>query len=91
MKETPARVLIVDDSPVIRKALKAILEKVGCEVAGEAGDGVEAVKLFRELNPDLVTLDMVMPLLGGVEALRMIKEISPQARVVMASAGAPRL
>jgi two-component system chemotaxis response regulator CheY len=82
----PNRVLIVDDALIIRKRIKAIAEEVGWQVAGEAGDGVEAVALYERERPDLVTLDIVMPNLDGVAALRAIIELDPRARVVMVSA-----
>ena len=80
------RVLIVDDALIIRKRIKEIAEAAGWLVAGEAKDGEEAVSLYRQEKPDLVTLDIVMPKLDGVSALQQMIRDDPQARVVMISA-----
>jgi two-component system chemotaxis response regulator CheY len=80
------RVLIVDDALIIRKRIKEIAEAAGWEVAAEAQDGEEAVAFFRRERPDLVTLDIVMPRLDGVAALRQIIHDDPAARVVMVTA-----
>ncbi|MBE0595914.1 MAG: response regulator [Desulfuromonadales bacterium] len=80
------RILIVDDALFMRNVLKDIFLRAGFEIAGEAADGVEAVQAYRDLEPDLVTMDIVMPLLSGVEATEEICRYDPQARVVMCSA-----
>ncbi len=80
------RVLIVDDSLIIRKRIREIAEEAGWQVAGEAKDGEEAVALYQQEKPDLVTLDIVMPNLDGVSALKQMIQYDPQARVVMVSA-----
>ena len=80
------RVLIVDDALIMRKRVAAIAEEAGWQVAGEAQNGLEAVELFRQERPDLVTLDIVMPQMDGVAALRQMIQDDPQARVVMVSA-----
>jgi two-component system chemotaxis response regulator CheY len=80
------RVLIVDDALIMRKRIREIAEEAGWQVAGEANDGQEAVKLFQQEKPDLVTLDIVMPKLDGVSALKQIVQDDPEARVVMVSA-----
>ena len=80
------RVLIVDDALLIREMLRDILTEAGFAVAGEAANGVEAVERFRELEPDLVTLDIVMPRMSGLEALRELISLRPDACVVMCSA-----
>jgi two-component system chemotaxis response regulator CheY len=80
------RVLIVDDALIMRKRIKEIAEEAGWDVAGEARDGEEAVALYLREKPDLVTLDIVMPKLDGVSALKRMIENDPQARVVMVSA-----
>jgi len=80
------RILIVDDALFMRNMLKEIFVKAGWEVVGEAGNGVEAVEKYQELNPDLVTMDIVMPLKSGIEALQEITDNFPEARVVMCSA-----
>jgi two-component system chemotaxis response regulator CheY len=81
-----ARVLIVDDAMFMRMTIKQMLEAHGHSVAGEAGDGIEAVKKFIECKPDVVLLDITMPEMNGVEALKRIKELDPDAKVVICSA-----
>ncbi len=79
------RAIVVDDSPYIVKELSRILEKHGCEVVATASNGLEAVKKYKELKPDFVTLDMVMPQMGGVQTLVLLKKIDPEASVIMVS------
>ena len=79
-------VLIVDDALFMRMMIKDILSKDGLEVIGEAENGVEAVKKYAELHPDLVTMDIVMPEMDGIEAVRNIMKLDPAARVLMCSA-----
>jgi two-component system chemotaxis response regulator CheY len=81
-----ARVLVVDDSIISRNSLKAILAQGGHEVAGEAGNGEDAVTLYQELRPDIVTLDITMPRVNGLECLRRIMAADATAKVVMVSA-----
>jgi two-component system chemotaxis response regulator CheY len=80
------RVLIVDDTLIMRKRIRDIAEQAGWQIAGEAKDGEEAVALYRQEKPDLVTMDIVMPNLDGVTALKRMRQDDPQARVVMVSA-----
>lgn len=80
------RILIVDDSAFMRAMLRGILESDGFDVVGEACNGREAVDLFEELEPDVVTMDMVMPEMGGMEALQIIRGRNPNAKVVIVSA-----
>jgi len=80
------RLLIVDDAMIMRLRIREIAIQSGWEVVGEAANGDEAVSLFRSLKPDLVTMDIVMPKLDGVEALRAIRDEDPSARVCMISA-----
>ena len=80
------RVLVVDDAVFMRHMIKNILTDMGCEVVGEAADGVEACEKYDALSPDLVTLDLVMPKKGGLEALKDIREKDPNAKVVVISA-----
>jgi two-component system chemotaxis response regulator CheY len=80
------RILIADDALFMRNMLREIFVKAGFQVVGEAVNGVEAVEKYRELRPDLVTMDIVMPLKSGIEALQQITREVPDARVVMCSA-----
>ncbi len=80
------RVLIVDDALIMRRRIKEIAEEAGWVVAGEAENGEEAVALFQQEQPDLVTLDIVMPKMDGVTALKGMIAADPKARVVMISA-----
>lgn len=80
------KVLIVDDAAFMRMMLKDILSKNGYEIAGEAENGKIAVDKFKEIHPDLVTMDITMPEMDGISAVKKIKEIDANARVVMCSA-----
>jgi two-component system chemotaxis response regulator CheY len=81
-----ARVLVVDDAAFMRKMVTDALTKGGHEVVGEAANGVEAIDRYRELKPDLTTLDITMPERDGIAALKDIIELDPAAKVVMCSA-----
>ena len=81
-----ASILIVDDSRTSRKILKGILESEGYEVVGEATNGQEGYERYVELKPDVVTMDITMPVLDGIEALKKIKGEYPDAKVVMVTA-----
>jgi two-component system chemotaxis response regulator CheY len=80
------RVLIVDDAVFMRNMIRDIFTSAGFQVAGEAANGLEAVEKFRELRPDLTTMDIVMPFKSGIEATREIVKVDPRAVVVMCSA-----
>jgi len=79
-------VLIVDDALFMRNMLREIFELAGWEVIAEAETGVQAVAQYRSHRPDLVTMDIVMPEMGGIDAMKRILTEQPQARVVMCSA-----
>lgn len=79
-------VLIVDDAIFMRTMIGDILKQVDFEVVGEAANGVEAVEKYKELRPDLVTMDIVMPDMGGIDAVREIMKQDPNARILMCSA-----
>ena len=81
-----ANILIVDDSRTSRKMLRNLLEENGHVVVGEAKDGQEGVDLAKELNPDVITLDITMPVLDGIGALELIKQDNPNAKVIMVTA-----
>ena len=80
------KVLIVDDSRTSRKMLRQILEDAGYEVIGEAVNGDEGFLKYKELNPDLVTMDITMPITDGIQALQLIKHLDKDAHVIMIAA-----
>ena len=79
-------VLICDDAAFMRMMIKDILTKNGYNVAGEAENGLRAVEKYNELKPDLVMMDITMPEMDGIQALKKIKELDPGATVIMCSA-----
>ena len=79
-------ILICDDAAFVRMMIKDILTKNGYNVAGEAENGAKAVEKYNELKPDLVLMDITMPEMDGIQALKKIKESSPEAVVIMCSA-----
>lgn len=81
-----ANILVVDDAAFMRMMIKDILTKGGHQVIGEAANGEEAIEQYGKLKPDLVTMDITMPIMEGIEALRIIKQNDPQAKVIMCSA-----
>ncbi|MFU2017976.1 response regulator [Peribacillus butanolivorans] len=81
-----ARILVVDDAKFMRMTLSNILSKAEHEVIGEGENGKEAIELFRKLNPDLVTMDITMPIMSGLDAVKEIKKDFPYAKVIMCSA-----
>jgi len=80
------RVLIVDDHPLTRDALAALLAQHNFSVVGEAADGEQAIEVARELQPDLILLDLTMPGIGGIGALPLLREAAPSCEVVMLTA-----
>lgn len=80
------RILIVDDAAFMRMMIKDILTKNNFEVVGEAADGLQAIDKYMELKPDLVTMDITMPEMDGITALKAIKEKDPTAKIIMCSA-----
>lgn len=80
------KILIVDDAAFMRMMIKDILSKNGYEVVAEAADGLQAVELYKEHYPDLVTMDITMPEMDGITALKEIKKIDSNAKVIMCSA-----
>ncbi len=80
------RILIVDDAMFMRRMLGDILEKGGHTICGEAATGKEAVERFKELKPDLTTMDIIMPDMSGIEAVKAIKRIDADAHILMVSA-----
>ena len=79
-------VLICDDAAFMRMMIKDILSKNGYNIAGEAENGLKAIEKYNELKPDLVLMDITMPEMDGIEALKKIKEADPNASIIMCSA-----
>lgn len=80
------RVLIIDDAKFMRAMIKDILTAGGYEIAGEAENGIEAIRVYKDVRPDVVTMDITMPEMNGIEALKEIKKIDASAKVVMCTA-----
>jgi len=84
MNDQSIRILIVDDHAVVRKGIHALLAtEAGIEVAGEAEDGEQAVSLYRELIPDVLLLDLLMPKMNGIEVIRVVKGDYPDAKILV--------
>ena len=84
MKGDGRSILLVDDHAVVREGYRAVLQKQpGLRVVAEAADGAEAYRLFKELQPDLVIMDLTMPGIGGIEAIRRIRQWDPNARILV--------
>ena len=80
------RILVADDASFMRQMIRDIIEPEGYEVVGEASDGVEVLEKFKELQPDLTMMDIVMPKRSGIDAVKGIVALDPKAQVVMCSA-----
>lgn len=81
-----AKILLVDDSKTSRKILRSILEENGHEVIGEAINGEDGFEKFKELHPDITTMDITMPIMDGLEAVKRIMEYDKTAKVIMVTA-----
>ena len=86
MTDRAARFLICDDDPLMRKLLTRLLGAMACDVVGEAVDGDQGVKMYKQMNPDVVLLDINMPGKNGVAALRDIRKVNASAKVIMLTA-----
>lgn len=80
------KVLIVDDTKFMRNILAGILKKKDLEIAGEAVNGREAIEKYKELRPDIVTMDIIMPEIDGIQAVKEIIKFDPDAKILMCSA-----
>ena len=80
------RVLLADDHSGLRWALRGLLEETGFEVVGESGDGADAVALAKQLRPDVVVMDLKMPVLNGLDATRLVRDALPSTPVVVLTA-----
>lgn len=78
--------LVVDDAIFMRTVLKKMLTEAGFNVIGEAGNGLQAIEMAEQLKPDIITLDITMPEMDGIEAIEKILEVSPDTRIIMCSA-----
>ncbi len=85
-RERPVRAVVIDDTIDIRDMLRIALSRSGMDVVGEAGDGQAGIDLVREERPDVVLLDLAMPVMDGVEALPLIRELVPDAQIIVISA-----
>lgn len=83
---TPIRVMAVDDSPITRKLIRKALEPEGFEIAAEAGNGKEAVEKYSSVQPDVITMDVTMPVMDGLDAAQAIKQINAGQKIIMLSA-----
>ena len=80
----PTNILLVDDSSTIRRSLRSLIEsQTNWEIAGEAENGQEAIEKFRQLRPDVIILDLSMPVMNGLDAARSIRAISPEVRILL--------
>ena len=80
------KVLVVDDALFMRTALSKMLQEWGLEVVAQAANGREAVNMYKEHSPDLVTMDVTMPIMSGIDALKLIMQDDPEAKIIMITA-----
>ncbi len=80
------KVLVVDDAAFMRMLLKDMITKAGYEIVGEAANGKEAIEKYKELNPDIVAMDTIMPEMNGIEATKEIMRLDPNAKIIVCSA-----
>lgn len=85
-RERPVRAVVIDDTTDIRELLRIVLSRNGMDVVGEAGNGLAGVDVVRDQRPDVVLLDLAMPVMDGVEALPIIRELVPDAQIIVLSA-----
>jgi DNA-binding NarL/FixJ family response regulator len=85
-RERPVRAVVIDDTSDIRELMSIVLTRSGMEVVGQAGDGRTGVDVVRAERPDVVLLDLAMPVMDGVEALPLIRELVPDAQIIVLSA-----
>lgn len=81
-----AKILIVDDAHFMRMTLSTILQKENYEIIGEASNGIEAIELYKKTKPDLITMDITMPIMDGVEAIKILKEYDTNIKIIVCSA-----
>ncbi|MDD5773906.1 MAG: response regulator [bacterium] len=86
MAKTKGKVLVVDDAVFMRRMLTDILTEGGYEVAGEAANGKEGMEQYKKVKPDIVTMDIIMPEMGGIESVKEIIKHDEKAKIVMVSA-----
>ncbi|MGI6119937.1 MAG: response regulator [Desulfosporosinus sp.] len=83
---TPITVMAVDDSPIVRKLIRKALEPEGFIFVGEAGNGRDAMELYSKVQPNIITMDITMPIMNGLDAAGAIKQINPAQNIIMLSA-----
>jgi two-component system chemotaxis response regulator CheY len=83
---TAIKVMAVDDSPITRKMIKKALEPEGFAIVGEAANGRDAVELYNRIKPDVITMDVTMPIMDGLQAAQVIKQQNPAQKIIMLSA-----
>jgi two-component system, NarL family, response regulator NreC len=79
----PPTIILADDHPVVRQGIRILLERENFEIVGEAVNGIEAIRLAEKYQPDIVVLDMAMPVMNGITAVPQIREVSPRSKVVL--------